>query len=55
VPGDPWDFTLNPGSEIEEIALLVKLMAAAAATDQSLSTPQVDELLGVVPDSRDGN
>jgi hypothetical protein len=54
VPGDPFNFSLDTRSEIEEIALLAKLIAAASATDQPLSTFQIDELLGVVPESREG-
>ena len=54
MPGEPLDFNLDSESQIEEIALLVKLMAAAAATDQPLSNQQIDELLGVLPESREG-
>jgi hypothetical protein len=53
VPGDPFDLNLDPGSQIEEIALLAKLMAAAAATDHPLSSPQIDAVLGVIPESRE--
>lgn len=55
MPGDQFDVNLEDGDLLEEVELVTNLMVAATSSDERLTTIEIDELLGVIPEPRKGD
>ncbi len=52
---DQFDVTLEDGDLLREVELTTNLIIAATEADERLSLEEIDRILGVVPQQRQGD